>query len=238
MLWSTWVNRLEKLFVKKSQVSHLELILYKKKKLWLRIKCFSLAAILFVWVLNGPFFSYVDVSVLEQTILNWNVRMFLNRLGFRAFGIRAPTKLFSTNLQDLFFQYSLNNFLHAQVEICVKYAFCCVNPAASKASTQIAFDDASWNNNNVATVDEDQAKTGTVDIRLLEVSGNQMVESCSSRVLNIYLPPIHTQVIGESVNFWQIAIACRVICPSLHCLIKCNPMIFFGFSHDATYILS
>jgi hypothetical protein len=38
-------------------------------------------------------------------------------------------------LQDLFFQYSLNNFLHAQVETCVKYAFCCVTqPSTPKTS--------------------------------------------------------------------------------------------------------
>ena len=90
---------------------------------------------------------------------------------FKLSVFEPPLKSFSTNLQDLFFQYSLNNFLHAQVEICVKYAFCCVNPPpppASKASTQIAFDDASWNNNNVATADEDQAKTGSLN----NISGN------------------------------------------------------------------
>ena len=32
---------------------------------------------------------------------------------------------------------------------------------------------------------------------------------------DIYLPPIHTQVIGESVSFWWIAIAGRVIRPTL-----------------------
>ena len=50
------------------------------------------------------------------------------------------------------------------------------------------------------------------------VTSTQMLRklgSLSSRVLNIYLPPIHTRVIDKSASFWWIVIAGWVIRPSL-----------------------
>ncbi len=62
------------------------------------------------------------------------------------------------HFQDLFFQYSLNNFLHAQVETCIKYAFCCVNAPLAPAVASKAVSDPSLKDNNNSAEDK---KSGT-----------------------------------------------------------------------------